>query len=130
MPYTDTSVSQSETSMDSLLAGDRLDPPLDWQAGLHSRVPYSVFQRADVHEREQERVFQGAVWNFLGLEVELPSAGSFKTTSVGRTPVIVTRGDDGEIRAFENRCAHRGTLIRIEDFGKAASHSCVYHAWR
>jgi anthranilate 1,2-dioxygenase large subunit/terephthalate 1,2-dioxygenase oxygenase component alpha subunit len=101
-----------------------------WEPGLHSRVPYGLFQREDVFASEQERIFEGAVWNFLGLEAELPGAGSFKTTWMGRMPVVVARGADGTIHAFENRCAHRGTLIRIEDFGCAPSHACVYHAWR
>ena len=34
-------------------------------------------------------------------------------------PVIVVRGADGEIHAFENRCAHRGALIALDDSGTA-----------
>ena len=45
-------------------------------------------------------------------------------------PVIVVRGADGEIHAFENRCAHRGALIALDDSGSTGSHfQCVYHAW-
>jgi anthranilate 1,2-dioxygenase large subunit/terephthalate 1,2-dioxygenase oxygenase component alpha subunit len=45
-------------------------------------------------------------------------------------PVIVARGAAGEIHAFENRCAHRGALIALDDGGSAGSHfQCVYHAW-
>jgi len=103
---------------------------IDWEPGVHSRVPYAVFQRGDILDLEQAQVFQGPVWNFLALEAELPEIGSFKTTQVGRMPVLVTRRSDGEFGAFENRCAHRGALIRTEAFGSAASHTCVYHAWR
>jgi anthranilate 1,2-dioxygenase large subunit/terephthalate 1,2-dioxygenase oxygenase component alpha subunit len=93
-------------------------------------VPYGVFRREDVHDQEQRRIFEGPVWNFFGLEAEVPAPGDFKTTFVGRMPVVVTRDLDGEIYAFENRCAHRGALICLEDFGNAPEHSCVYHAWR
>jgi phenylpropionate dioxygenase-like ring-hydroxylating dioxygenase large terminal subunit len=107
-----------------------IESPIHWAPGNYSRVPYGVFQREDVGDQEQRRIFEGPVWNFLGLEVEVPTAGDFKTTFVGRMPVVVTRDADGEIYAFENRCAHRGALICLEDFGNAPEHSCVYHAWR
>ena len=48
----------------------------------------------------------------------------------GDTPVTVTRDTDNEIYAFENRCAHRGALICLENRGKhRKDFSCVYHAW-
>ena len=116
--------------MSVLKAPASLSPPITWKAGVYSRVPYGVFGRGDVLEREQSLVFQGRVWNFLALEAELPEEGSFKTTYAGRMPVLVTRTYDGSVHAFENRCAHRGALIRTEAFGTAVSHTCVYHAWR
>ena len=79
---------------------------------------------------EQRRIFQGPNWHYLALEVELAEAGDFLTTQVGDTPVIVTRDTDNEIYAFENRCAHRGALICLENRGKhRKDFSCVYHAW-
>ncbi|MFL6694863.1 MAG: aromatic ring-hydroxylating dioxygenase subunit alpha [Ramlibacter sp.] len=104
--------------------------PIHWAPGTYTRVPYAVFQREDVLASEQARVYEGPVWNFLGLEAEVPHAGDFKTTFVGRMPVVVTRGEDGEVYAFENRCAHRGALICLDDFGNRPEHTCVYHAWR
>lgn len=104
--------------------------PIRWSPGNYSRVPYAVFQSEDVLATEQRKVFEGAVWNYLGLEAEVPNVGDFKTTFVGRMPVVLTRDPDGEVYAFENRCAHRGALICLEDFGNALEHTCVYHAWR
>ncbi|MBV1866857.1 MAG: Rieske 2Fe-2S domain-containing protein [Marinosulfonomonas sp.] len=95
-----------------------------------SRVPYWVFQREDVAEIERARLFNGPVWNFLTLEVELENAGDFVAVDAGETPVIVTRGEDGELNAFENRCAHRGSLLALEDRGNVKDFTCVYHAWR
>lgn len=104
--------------------------PIQWAPNTFTRVPYSIFQREDVLATEQRKVFEGAVWNYLGLEAEVPNEGDFKTTFVGRMPVVLTRDMDGEIYAFENRCAHRGALLTLEDFGNAKEHTCVYHAWR
>lgn len=104
--------------------------PLTWLAedGV-SRVPYWVFQREDVARHEQETLFHGPTWNYLCLEAELPDIGDFVATHVGETPVIVTRDRDGELYAFENRCAHRGSLLALEDRGNVKDFTCVYHAW-
>jgi len=45
-------------------------------------------------------------------------------------PVIVVRGQDGDVHAFENRCGHRGALIALDDAGSVKNaFQCVYHAW-
>jgi anthranilate 1,2-dioxygenase large subunit len=95
-----------------------------------TRVPYWVFQTAETYQKEQVRIFQGPCWHYLALEVELPAPGDFRTTRIGDTPIVVTRDDDGEIYAFENRCAHRGALICLDTHGKGKKQfTCVYHAW-
>ena len=104
-------------------------PPRAWPEEGVTRVPYWVYQDADIYRREQERIFRGATWNFLGLEAELPQPGDYKTTFVGEMPVVVTRNGKGELAAFENRCAHRGALICIKSRGNAKEFACVYHNW-
>ena len=100
-----------------------------WPAGLN-RVPYWAFQRDDVYRDEQQRIFQGDCWHYLCLEADLPAAGDFRLSFIGDTSVIVARAADGEIHAFENRCAHRGALICLDDHGSGKKDfSCVYHAW-
>src|SRR5271157_1419928 len=100
-----------------------------WPAGL-TRVPYWVYTEHDVLQAEQKRIFEGPVWNYLCLETELPNVGDYRTTFVGRMPVVVVRAENGELAAFENRCAHRGALICLEDSGTAKDFQCVYHSWR
>jgi phenylpropionate dioxygenase-like ring-hydroxylating dioxygenase large terminal subunit len=100
-----------------------------WPAEGLARVPYWVYQDEDVYAREQECIYRGATWNFLGLEAELPQAGDFKTTFVGDMPVVLARGGDGELNCFENRCAHRGALLCLADRGSAKEIACVYHNW-
>lgn len=110
--------------MSALPSASRVWP----QEGI-TRVPYWIYQDEDIYRREQERIFRGATWNFLGLEAELPDPGDFKTTFVGEMPVVVTRDGKGHIRAFENRCAHRGALLCIKQRGNAKEFACVYHNW-
>ena len=39
-----------------------------WPEEGVTRVPYWVYQDERVYRLEQERIFRGATWNFLGLE--------------------------------------------------------------
>lgn len=105
------------------------EQPIQWHGPGFTRVPYEIYSDGATARQEQERVFRGATWNYLCLDAELPEAGSYRTTFVGETPVIVVKDADGEIYAFENRCAHRGALIALEKCGKADTFQCVYHAW-
>jgi phenylpropionate dioxygenase-like ring-hydroxylating dioxygenase large terminal subunit len=104
-------------------------PPGAWPAGL-TRVPYWVYRDSEIARDEQSRIFEGPAWHFLCLEIDVPATGDYRTTMVGAMPVVVARATDGEIVAFENRCAHRGSLICLDDGGKVKDFQCVYHAWR
>jgi phenylpropionate dioxygenase-like ring-hydroxylating dioxygenase large terminal subunit len=104
-------------------------PVASWPPGL-TRVPYWVYQDQTVAQAEQERIFEGPVWNYLCLEAEVPNPGDYRTTFIGAMPVVVARAEDGSLAGFENRCAHRGALICLDDSGNAKGFHCVYHAWR
>ena len=62
-----------------------------------TRAPYRLFSDPDIYELEQTQIFRGQVWSFLCLEVEIPNPGDYRTTTVGETPVVVTR--DGTARS-------------------------------
>ena len=93
------------------------------------RVPYRVFTDRAYYNREQEKIFKGECWSFVGLEAEVSQPGDFKSTFVGETPVILTRDSDGSIQVVVNRCAHRGALVCREMRGNRAHLECVYHQW-
>jgi anthranilate 1,2-dioxygenase large subunit/terephthalate 1,2-dioxygenase oxygenase component alpha subunit len=104
--------------------------PRAWPGDTLARIPYWVYQDEANYQAELRRIFEGPAWSFVGLEGELDRPGAYRTTFVGEMPVVVVRGQDGEIRAFENRCAHRGALIALDERGTAGRHfQCVYHAW-
>lgn len=94
-----------------------------------SRVPYKVFSDEEIYALEQERIYRGPTWNFLGFDVEISQPGDFKSTFIGDTPVVMTRTEDGALAAWVNRCAHRGAMVCRLKRGNALSHSCVYHQW-
>src|SRR5215468_2014459 len=108
----------------------RHPPGGPWPEGSEARVPYWVYQDEANYRREMARLFEGATWNFVGLEADIPGKGDYRTNHVGILPVIVVRGANGEINCFENRCAHRGSLIAFDDGGNVQNNfRCIYHAW-
>jgi phenylpropionate dioxygenase-like ring-hydroxylating dioxygenase large terminal subunit len=100
-----------------------------WPSEGATRVPYWVYQDADLYRDEQARIWRGDTWSYLCLEAELPEPKSFVTTFVGDMPVVVTRDARGELHAWENRCAHRGALVCMQPRGSAERFSCIYHNW-
>ncbi|MDB5799050.1 MAG: Rieske (2Fe-2S) protein [Paucimonas sp.] len=104
--------------------------PITWPTKDSSRVPFQVFLDQDLYEREQTTLFRGPIWNFVGIEVEIPNAGDYKTTYVGDTPVVVVRDQDGAINCVVNRCAHRGATLCFDSGGNKEDFTCAYHNWR
>ena len=105
-------------------------PRHEWPGASLARVPYWVYQDEDTYRAELRRIFEGPTWSYACLESDLEKPGDYRTTFLGEMPIIVVRDAGGEIHAFENRCAHRGALIALDDGGSAGSHfQCVYHAW-
>ena len=41
----------------------------------------------------------------------------------------MVRGADGAVRAFYNRCRHRGNLVCLRESGNAPALRCPYHGW-
>jgi len=100
-----------------------------WPTEGLTRIPYWIYSDRDLYAEEQERIFRGDAWTFLCLEAELPRPNTFRTANLGDMPVVVTRDKDGAIHAFENRCAHRGSLLCLKERGEAREIVCVYHNW-
>jgi anthranilate 1,2-dioxygenase large subunit len=94
-----------------------------------SRVPYAVYVDPSIYAREQELIFRGPTWHYLGLEAEVPNSGSYLTTSIGDTPVVLTRNRAGELRAYVNRCTHRGATLCRHRRGQTRQFTCIYHQW-
>jgi len=92
------------------------------------RVPTRLYSDADRFRLEVERIFKRLPLA-LGFSCELREAGTYRALTVAGVPVIMARGDDGQIRAFVNMCSHRGNFVVEEGSGKAKNFRCNYHAW-
>jgi Rieske 2Fe-2S family protein len=84
-----------------------------------------------VYDEERERLFyQG--WVCIGRAEEIPAPGDYLVRDVVGESVFVLRNRHGDLRAFYNVCAHRGTKLLDDEpacghLGKALK--CPYHAW-
>ncbi|HVW41728.1 MAG TPA: Rieske 2Fe-2S domain-containing protein [Amycolatopsis sp.] len=92
------------------------------------RVHGSVYTDPDVFERELQRIYREG-WVFVAHESEVPEPGDYVTRRIGREPVIVSRGKDGEVHVLANRCAHRGNRLCNADRGNSTTFRCPYHGW-
>jgi phenylpropionate dioxygenase-like ring-hydroxylating dioxygenase large terminal subunit len=68
-------------------------------------------------------------WSCVGHVSEIPGAGDYFVATLGLESAIVVRGADGEVRALDNVCRHRGSRLCVESRGNAAMLTCPYHAW-
>jgi len=102
---------------------------LRWPHNDVTQIPYALYTDPNVFEREMARIFCGPGWAYVGLEVELPKPGDYLVTNLGNRSVVITRDEQGGIKGFANRCAHRGVKICRHRTGNARMFVCPYHQW-
>lgn len=91
-------------------------------------VDRRVFSDEEIFERELEQIF-GRAWQFLCHETQIPKAGDFFETPIGRDNILSVRQKDGSIRAFFNTCTHRGNALCRAEEGNTKAFMCTYHGW-
>ena len=92
------------------------------------RVHGSVYTDEQIFNAEMRDIF-GKCWIFVGHESEVRNSGDFKTSFIGRRPVVMSRDEHGEIHVFFNRCRHRGSVVCREERGSVKRFQCQYHGW-
>jgi benzoate/toluate 1,2-dioxygenase alpha subunit len=92
------------------------------------RLDRRVFTDPEIFELEMKQVFE-KTWLYLCHESQIAKPHDFITTYMGRQPVIINRGEDGEVRGFINACAHRGSQLVNVCKGNKKVFSCPFHGW-
>ena len=90
-------------------------------------LPPWCYTSAEFFDLEVDRMFS-RVWNFLGHGDRIPAVGDYFTATVAKVPLLVVRGKDRQIRALQNTCRHRGTIV-AQGAGSAERFTCPYHSW-
>ena len=107
---------------ESAWAGTRA--PLRQSTGLNP----SAYVDERFFALEQELVFERA-WVTVGVAGEVAVPGRMLVRQVGQKSIVITRGDDGELRGFLNSCRHRGTELAEADCDIGGTIRCPYHRW-
>jgi phenylpropionate dioxygenase-like ring-hydroxylating dioxygenase large terminal subunit len=93
-------------------------------------VHRDVYTDPELFELELDQLWRN-VWIYVGHDSQVPEPGNFYSTQIGREPVIMLRGSEGQVRVLPNRCAHKGTRLVSAVCGKVAGGllRCPYHGW-
>ena len=104
----------------------RFDPTLPLERA-HT-IPSGWYTAAAVAAAERTAVF-GRSWQCVGRAEQVAATGQFLTADIAGEPVLVVRGDDGELRGFFNVCRHRAAPLLSEPSGCVGKLRCRYHGW-
>jgi nitrite reductase/ring-hydroxylating ferredoxin subunit len=69
------------------------------------------------------------VWQMACRLEEIPGPGDFAAYEILDQSVVVLRGDDGEVRAFQNACRHRGVRVAEGQGSCDGGLVCPFHGW-
>jgi phenylpropionate dioxygenase-like ring-hydroxylating dioxygenase large terminal subunit len=75
----------------------------------------------------ERTLFFKPLWQFIGLKMMLSQHNAFITRTLCGIPIVV-QNFNGELRAFENLCAHRQNPLQTQPHG-VRSLVCNYHGW-
>lgn len=92
-------------------------------------IPQSWYSRADIFELECEHIFARHWW-MVAQESLLLNPGDYVATTLGKWPIVITRNQQGELKAFHNVCRHRAGPLLRDGNGRCREFVCRYHAWR
>jgi phenylpropionate dioxygenase-like ring-hydroxylating dioxygenase large terminal subunit len=102
--------------------------PVPFAIEVPDRAPKERYYDAEFFALEAEQLWP-RVWQMACRLEEIPEPGDFVTYEILDQSVIVVRGDDGEVRAMQNTCRHRGVRL-VEGPGNCgARFTCPFHGW-
>ena len=91
-------------------------------------LPPACYTSEEFFKREVETIFMRE-WNFIGRADYIPNPGDYYTVDFVGVPLLIMRGDDGEVRAFVNSCRHRGSKVATGKGSARKAIKCPYHGW-
>jgi choline monooxygenase len=92
------------------------------------RIPTSRYTSAEFAALEADRLWP-RTWLFACVREQVRHPGDFVEVEIGALSVLVVRGSDGELRAFQNACLHRGNQICSGSGHGLTELRCGYHRW-
>ncbi len=90
-------------------------------------LPAFCYTDLDVLTLEKDRIFS-RTWQVVGHRDQLAKPGDYFTTDLAGEPLLMVRGDQGDLRGFYNVCRHRAGPP-AEGCGSRKLFRCGYHGW-
>ncbi len=92
-------------------------------------VPVDPYISDAYFEREREMIFR-RMWLLAGRTEKVLRPGDYyvRQFEVLNTSLIIVRGTDNRVRAFQNACRHRGTTLAT-GAGQCKYFTCKFHGW-
>ena len=119
-------------STQQILARDKIPP-----AAHYLQPSYEFLGSEDIsidryltqewHQREVEKVWR-KVWQVACREEDIPNAGDFIVYDIVDDSIIVSRQENGSLKAYVNACLHRGNALCLGQ-GHARAFRCPFHGF-
>ena len=93
------------------------------------RIPVDRYTDPSFLKLEDEHIWS-KTWLLAGAVCDVAKAGDFFVFENLRESILVTRAEDGMIRAFYNVCQHRGNQLKASGCGNSPYLSCGFHGWQ
>jgi nitrite reductase/ring-hydroxylating ferredoxin subunit len=91
-------------------------------------IPVYRYTSPEFFAREAEELWP-RVWQFACTIDHVANPGEYYEYKIGRISVLIVRGDDGELRAFQNACRHRGSELCAGAGEGLTEIRCPFHRW-
>ena len=91
-------------------------------------IPAPWYFDRRIAELERASVFSSS-WQVAGRADQVRGNGQFFTAELAGEPLVIVRGEDGQLRAFYNVCRHHAAAVVTEAQGCAKQFRCPYHGW-
>jgi nitrite reductase/ring-hydroxylating ferredoxin subunit len=105
-----------------------LEQPVTRERVTAVKIPVSRYLSPEFFERELADVWPRA-WQLACTVDHVAGAGDWYEYRIGRYSVLIVRGDDGVLRAFQNVCLHRGSELCSGSGSGLAEIRCPFHRW-
>lgn len=116
-------------SSDVSTGGDvLLEEPVTRARVTAVRIPVSRYVSPEFFEREMADVWPRA-WQLACTVDHVAHPGDWHEHRLGRYSVLIVRGDDGVLRAFQNVCLHRGSELCSGGGSGLEEIRCPFHRW-
>lgn len=90
-------------------------------------LPPSCYSDEHIFQLEVDTIFHQS-WIGIGREDRWKSTGDYIAMDIAGVPVIIVRGNDGQLKGFANSCRHRGSLM-LSGEGQCRQIRCPFHCW-